>query len=127
SLMLPPEAFSISFAQAIVAGTSGWAGGTHSDTFRLTVLSCAVAGVIASPAQPAISSARSAFLIVISPSDGGPVLRPPALFNMLSSTARNASMVCIFHALHGKGHCKIPGGYGLFRHVCVRRCPTAER
>ena len=59
--MVPPEAFSISAAQACVAGTSGCAGGTHSDTFRLTVLSCANAGVTLA----ASSSAKIAFLIDI--------------------------------------------------------------
>src|SRR4051812_36858017 len=62
--MVPPEAFSISSAQALVAGTSGCAGGTHSDTFMLTVLSCASAGVTLA----ASSKAKNAFLIDISPS-----------------------------------------------------------
>jgi hypothetical protein len=64
--MLPPEAFSISAAQACVAGTSGCAGGTQSDTFRLTVLSCAKAGVKFAPvALAANSNAKNAFLIDI--------------------------------------------------------------
>ena len=54
----------MSSAHALVAGTSGCAGGTHSDTFMLTVLSCANAGVTLA----ASSSARNAFLIAISPS-----------------------------------------------------------
>src|SRR4051812_4105782 len=62
--MVPPEAFSISSAHALVAGTKGCAGGTHSDTFMLTVLSCANAGVTLA----ASSSAKNAFLIDISPS-----------------------------------------------------------
>src|SRR5882757_6163751 len=57
--MVPPETFSISAAQAWVAGTSGCAGGTHSDTFMVTVLSCASAGVTLA----ATSSAKNAFLI----------------------------------------------------------------
>jgi hypothetical protein len=44
-----------------VAGTSGWAGGTQSDTFMFTVLSCASAGVTLA----ANSSAKSVFLIDI--------------------------------------------------------------
>src|SRR5260370_6878601 len=64
--MVPPEAFSISAAQACVAGTSGCAGGTHSDTFMLTVLSCAKAGVT----PKANSNAKNAFLIdIVSPHD----------------------------------------------------------
>src|SRR5277367_1483813 len=59
--MVPPEAFSISAAQACVAGTSGCAGGTHSDTFRLTTLSCAHAGVT----QAANSNAKNTRLIGI--------------------------------------------------------------
>src|SRR3979409_2281588 len=62
--MVPPEAFSISSAHALVAGTKGCAGGTHSDTFMLTVLSCANAGVTVA----ASSNAKNAFLIDISPS-----------------------------------------------------------
>src|SRR5438477_897076 len=62
--MLPPDTFSMSAAQAWVAGTSGCAGGTHSDTFMVTVLSCASAGVT----QAATSSAKKAFLIDVSPS-----------------------------------------------------------
>src|SRR5579872_2602775 len=55
--MVPPEAFSRSAAQACVAGTSGCAGGTHSEIFRLMVLSCADA-VLAKPAsRPAANSA----------------------------------------------------------------------
>src|SRR5260370_41113023 len=62
--MVPPEAFSISAAQAWVAGTNGCAGGTHSDTFRLTVLSCANTGVTVA----ASSSAKNALLIgIVSP------------------------------------------------------------
>ena len=59
--MLPPDAFSISAAQACVAGTSGCAGGTHSDTFKLTTLSCANAGVTLA----ANSNAKNARLIGI--------------------------------------------------------------
>ena len=59
--MVPPEAFSISAAQACVAGTSGCAGGTQSDIFSSTVLSCANAGVTLA----ASSNARNAFLIEI--------------------------------------------------------------
>jgi hypothetical protein len=44
-----------------VAGTSGCAGGTHSDTFKLTVLSCASADVTLA----ASSNAKNAFLIGI--------------------------------------------------------------
>jgi hypothetical protein len=51
----------MSAAQAWVAGTRGWAGGTHSDTFMLTVLSCPNAGVTLA----ANSSAKKAFLIDI--------------------------------------------------------------
>ena len=65
--MVPPEAFSISAAQACVAGTSGWAGGTHSEIFRLTVLSCANAGAApkaASVADTANSRATRLKLLV---------------------------------------------------------------
>jgi hypothetical protein len=44
-----------------VAGTSGCAGGTHSDTFMLTVLSCANAGATLA----ANSNAKNALLIGI--------------------------------------------------------------
>src|ERR1700758_1210918 len=67
--MVPPEAFSMSAAQACVAGTSGCAGGTQSDTFMLTVLSCASAGVTLVVNSSAKSGAkrgtRSVFLIDI--------------------------------------------------------------
>jgi hypothetical protein len=46
-----------------VAGNSGCAGGSQSDTFMLTVLSCAKAGVTLA----AISMASNAGLIVIPP------------------------------------------------------------
>src|ERR1700748_678709 len=59
--MVPPDAVSISFAHAWVAGTSGCAGGSQRDTFRLTVLSCATAGVTLA----ASSNANNAFLISI--------------------------------------------------------------
>ena len=59
----------MSAAQACVAGTSGCAGGTHSDTLRLTVLSCARAGVttgVTAGVRPAASSSpNNAFLIGI--------------------------------------------------------------
>ena len=55
----------MSAAQACVAGTSGCAGGTHSDTFRLTVLSCAKAGVATGVRPAASSSPNNAFLIGI--------------------------------------------------------------
>src|SRR5882757_6111407 len=63
--MVPPDAFSMSAAQACVAGTSGCAGGTHSDTFRLTTLSCANAGVMADVTLAANSNAKNAGLIGI--------------------------------------------------------------
>src|ERR1700743_680498 len=67
--MVPPEAFSMSAAQACVAATSGCAGGTQSDTFMLTVLSCARAGVTPAVSSRAKSGAkrgtRSVFLIDI--------------------------------------------------------------
>src|SRR5271168_975091 len=43
--MVPPDAFSISSAQARVAGVRGCAGGTQSEIFSSTVLSSAIAGV----------------------------------------------------------------------------------
>jgi hypothetical protein len=57
--MVPPDTFSISAAQAWVAGTNGCAGGTHNDAFKVTILSCASAGVTLA----ATSSAKNAFLI----------------------------------------------------------------
>src|ERR1700742_19264 len=62
----------MSLAQALVAGTSGCAGGTHSDTFMLTVLSCANAGVTLA----ASSNAKNAFLIAILSLIGSGVDRP---------------------------------------------------
>src|ERR1700677_4635811 len=80
--MVPPEAFSISAAHACVAGTSGCAGGTHSDTFMLTVLSCASAGVTLA----ASSSATIAFLIDILAMDATACFQYPILLiSMLSS------------------------------------------
>src|SRR6202790_3026063 len=80
--MVPPEAFSISAAHACVAGTSGCAGGTHSETFMLTVLSCAHAGVTLA----ANNSAKIAFLIdILSLEPRAGFQCPILLINMLSS------------------------------------------
>jgi hypothetical protein len=55
--MVPPESFSISAAQAMNEGLSGWAGGTQEDIFKVTVLSCAKAGA-ASKVSIATAAAR---------------------------------------------------------------------
>lgn len=68
----------MSAAQACVAGTSGCAGGTHSETFMVTVLSCAaagfIAGGIAETTHAAASPAKIAFLIEVAPVSCEPVL-----------------------------------------------------
>src|SRR3984957_13865019 len=63
--MVPPDAFSISSAHALVAGTSGWAGGSQIEIFRSTGLSWAIAAVPAA-ARP-IASARASFFMAVPP------------------------------------------------------------
>jgi hypothetical protein len=67
-LIVPPEALVMSSAQALVAGTSGWAGGSQIETFRSTVLSCPKAGASAGTAPAsAKTAAKASFFMAFSP------------------------------------------------------------
>ena len=73
--MLPPEAFSISAAQAISDGFNGCAGGTQDDIFRVTVLSWANALGAVSSASIVKAAARGRIGMHISPYAGAPGLK----------------------------------------------------
>ena len=63
ALMVPPDTFSMSSAHALVAGTSGWAGGSQIEIFRSTGLSGAIAD---EPSRP-IASATASFFMAVPP------------------------------------------------------------
>src|SRR3954452_22696419 len=63
--MVPPEAFSISLAHSCVAGTSGCAGGIHSEILSWTSLSCADAGAAITPPAATPNRTASATLFII--------------------------------------------------------------
>src|SRR5260370_1152056 len=63
--MVPPDAFSMSSAHALVAGTSGWAGGSQIEILRSTGLSWASAAVPA--AVRPIASPTASFFMALPP------------------------------------------------------------
>src|SRR5258706_13809069 len=66
--MVPFEAFSMSAAHSLVAGTSGWAGGSQIEILRSTVLPWAGAeqATLAGPSKPSARTSASFFIVVSS-------------------------------------------------------------